>query len=252
MRRLNLTIALGLVAALVGALLVLAYGSSVQDRISEGKETLAVLVASKPIEAGATAESLAELTESQDVPREYVAVGALRDLEAVAGLVLSAPVAEGAQLTTAQFTTPDAVALLEPEAGNVAVAVQVGLSPGVARYLAPGSSVDVFATYETITGGEAAQAGGADAINRTKLFLSGVRVLSVSVAPARQDEEGSTSSSLANEVLTVLEVSPEDAEMLVNATTLGTLYLALSTEGEKHTTPSGVTPDDVVNNNKRG
>lgn len=246
MRRLNLTIVLGLVAALVGALLVLAYGSKVKERISDGKETIPVLVANAAIETGATPESLADLTSIEEIPREYVALGALGDLGAVEGLVLSGPISEGAQLTAGQFAAPEAISSLQPERGKVAVAVQVGLSPGVARYAAPGSSVDVFATYEPINQGTEVS----PASNRTKLFLSGIRVLAVSVAAAQTEDEDSGSTTLQNEVIAVLEVSPAQAERLVNASTLGTLYLAITNDGELHTTPNGVTPDDVVAANR--
>lgn len=248
MRRLNVTIVLGLVAALVGALLVLAYGSNVKDRIAEGKETIPILIANASIEAGATAETLAEVTVLEDIPREYVASGALGDLDSVEGLVLAGPVAEGAQLTAAQFAAPQSVTSLQPEKGKVAVAVQVGLSPGVARYLSPGSTVDVFATFETVSSANVDE--GKQASNRTKLFLSGIRILAVSVAAAQTEDGDSGATTLQNEVIAVLEVTPSQAEHLVNASTLGTLYLALSNDGEEHTTPTGVTPDDVVAANR--
>lgn len=248
MRKLNVTIVLGLVAALVGALLVLAYGSQVKERISEGKETIPVLVASAAIEPGATLESLAELTAIEEIPREYVALGALGDLGSVEGLVLSAPLSEGAQVTAGQFAAPEAISTLQPEKGMVAVAVQVGLSPGVARYASPGGTVDVFATYESVSG--TTESEGEAASNRTKLFLSGVRVLAVSVAAAQTEDDDSGTTTLQNEVIAVLEVSPAQAERLVNASTLGTLYLAITNEGEQHTTPNGVTPDDVVAANR--
>ncbi len=246
MRRLNVTIVLGLVAALVGALLVLAYGSKVKERISDGKETIPVLVASAAIEPGATLESLADLTSIEEIPREYVALGALGDLDAVEGLVLSAPLSEGAQLTAGQFAAPEAISSLRPAKGMVAVAVQVGLSPGVARYASPGGSVDVFATYAPLNQGTEVS----PASNRTKLFLSGIRVLAVSVAAAQTEDEDSGATTLQNEVIAVLEVSPAQAERLVNASTLGTLYLAITNDGEHHTTPNGVTPDDVVAANR--
>ena len=121
------------------------------------------------------------------------------------------------------------------------------LSPGVARFLQPGSFVDVFVTYDQLatasssTSGVTVQPVNRRASNRTKLFISGVKVLSVSVAPpttaAGQQERpagafgtaGSTTVTTEG-VIAVLDVSPRDAERLVNATTLGQLYLALSQE----------------------
>ncbi|HVL65256.1 MAG TPA: Flp pilus assembly protein CpaB [Actinomycetota bacterium] len=262
MRKLNLTIALGVVAALIGAGLVLAYGRSVEQRIADGRETVSVLVASAALPAGTAAEQLVEVTETKEIPRAYVAAGAVGELADLAGMVLSGPVASGGQLSETMFASPDEIASLKPERGRVAVAVQVDLSRGMARYVQPGSWVDVFVTYEDVrssegkavaAGGLPTRVGSAAAEERTKLFLSGVKVLSVSVAPAPEGEEAESSSSqpAGDQVIAVLEVRPIDAERLVNGATLGQLYLGLSTEGESHQTPNGVTPDDVVKANRR-
>lgn len=264
MRTLNMTIAIGAIAALIGAGLVYAYGQNVNERIAEGRATVAVVVATEDLARGTPAEALEDSVEVRAVPRAYVAAGALRSLEDVAGEVLAGPVAEGAQLTRAQFGSPQELALLQPSLGHVAVAVGVDLSPGVARYLQPGSFVDVFVTYDQLatastTTGVAVQPVNRRASNRTKLFISGARVLSVTVAPTTEREEdrpagafgtGGSTTVTTDGVIAVLDVSPRDAERLVNATTLGQLYLALSQEDAKHTTPRGVTPDDVVRANR--
>lgn len=266
MRTLNMTIAIGAIAALIGAGLVFAYGQNVNERIAEGKATTAVMVATEDLAEGTPAEALEGSVEVREVPRAYVPAGALRSLEDVAGEVLAGPVAEGAQLTRAQFASPQELALLQPSRGHVAVAVGVDLSPGVARYLQPGSFVDVFVTYDQLATASSSATGvtvqpvNRRASNRTKLFISGVRVLSVTVAPvpAEQQEQGSAgafgtggaTTAATDGVIAVLDVSPRDAERLVNAATLGELYLALSQEDARHTTPRGVTPDDVVRANR--
>lgn len=261
MRKLNLTIGIGLVAALLGTALVFMYGQGVEKRIADGRKLISVLVATGPLAAGESSVDISDRVSVEKVPQAYVANGAIGALDAVDGQVLSAGVSEGSQLTPALFSSPQELALLEPESGFVAVAVQVGLSPGVARYVQAGSNVDVFVTYKNVDAGAASATfkdgsitvEDASASNRTKLFLSGVKVLSVSVAAPRTEEEVESqgrTSVLPNEVVAVFEVRPQDAERLVNAATLGDLYLALSAKGEKHTTPKGATPDDVVRANR--
>lgn len=249
MRKLNMTIVAGLLVALLGFVLVFAYGSRVDSRVAEGKETVSVLVAASAATAGMTPAELGAVLETREVPRLYVAEGALSSLEEVADQVLLGPLAKGAQVTAAQFGAPGVAGMVRPTPGRLALAVGVSLTPGVARYITPGSRVDVFVTYES-----AAATG--DGVNptaqRTKLFATGVKVMSVSVAQREEAAEGEGAPQEAGQVVAVLDLSPADAEKVVNAATLGSLYLALASdegEPEKHTT-TGVTPEDVVGSNR--
>ena len=75
--------------------------------------------------------------------------------------------------------------------------------------------------------------------------------MSVSVAAADAESGDQPAEGGGAQVVAVLDLSPREAEQVVNAATLGSLYLALSSvdgTAEKHTTP-GVTPQDVVGAN---
>ncbi len=255
MRKLNVTILIGVLAAVLGFGLVIAYGSNVDQRVAAGKKTQSVLVAAEALSAGATPGDLSSKVRATDLPQAYLADGALTDLKEVAGKVLLGPIGKGSQLTLSMFGQPLTAGDIQPSKGNVALAVGVELSPGVARYLTPGATVDVFATYQT--GGTTAgakTAGSSQATQRTKLFVSGVRVMSVSVGKQPEGTTDSTTSTSSGEqVVAVLDVSPQDAEKIVNATTLGSIYFGLTSvdgKGEAHTTPRGATPDDVVVSNR--
>lgn len=253
MRKLNVTILVGVLVALLGFGLVLAYGSNVDQRVADGKKTQPVLVASQSLAAGASPGDLASQVTSQDIPTAYTAEGALTELKDVEGQVLLGPVGKGGQLTRSMFGQPVNAGAVKPSKGNVALAVGVPLSPGVARYLTPGSSVDVFVTYQSGAAGGGKNGAGLS-IQRTKLFVSDVKVMSVTVAIPAETKSGTTTSTTGStEVVAVLDVTPTDAEKIVNATTLGTIYFGLSSvdgKGQSHTTPLGVTPDDVVVSNR--
>lgn len=252
MRKLNIVILLGLVVALVGAGLVYVAGQRVEERVAEGKESVTVFVARNVLTEGTRGADLDTTDiEEQQVPRAFLPEGAVTDLADVSDKVLLGPVPKGAPLALAMFGQPTEAAAVRPTQGRLALAVGVDITPGVARYLTPGSVVDVFVTYPTGVGQRAAQ--------RTKLFVSGVKVLSVSVAPppaAREQEEedgAAFAQDAERQVVAVLDLSPAQAEQVVNATTLGRLYLALSAvsgNGEQHRTPEGVSPDDVVTANR--
>lgn len=252
MRRLTVAIVLGLILALIGGGLVFAYGRNIDERIADGQETSPVLVASVDLAQGTpTAELVVDRDyEIREIPQAYQAEGVLSDLEDVQGLVLLGPISVGSQLTRIHFGSTSQVAQVEPSDGNIALAVEVGISPGVARYVQVGSFVDLFVTFD------AGSEPDSDAEKRTKLFLSTVKVLAVTVAdPPDQAEDDSagiagSGQQAAGQVIAVLDVSPVNGELIVNSLTLGTIYLALSVEDETHQTPTGVVPEDVINSNR--
>ena len=257
MRKLNVTVLIGLLVAIMGFGMVFAYGSRVDDRVAEGKRTVPVVVAVAALPVGAAVSSLTEKQVAvRQVPAAYVAQGALADLTSVKDQVLLGPVAPGAQLTATQFGTPGATGVLAPAKGRVALAIGVALTPGVARYITPGSAVDVFVTYGA-TGGGGGQGGGQGGgtgggtaqAGQTKLFASGVGVLSVSAAGAATD--GGAAGGGDGQVVAVLDLSPREAEKVVNAATLGQIYLALASksDGAPHKT-DGATPADVLGSNR--
>lgn len=241
MRRLNITVIAGIIAAVLGVLIVVTYGHGVDKKIADGKATVGVLVSSAALTAGATPQSLTSKVEMKQVPRAYVSVDALGSLTALpAGSVLRAPVAKGTLLNRSAFTNPAAggvgSGVLAPATGKVAVAIRLGLVPGVAHYLTAGSKVDLFVTYKAL---KADPNAAVTAPALTKLFASAVNVLAVTAG-------GTTSpAAVGDDVLLVLEATPALAQGIVNAQSAGELYAAMS-NGETHSTTRGTTPSDVL------
>ncbi|HWC35572.1 MAG TPA: RcpC/CpaB family pilus assembly protein [Mycobacteriales bacterium] len=255
MRKLNITVVVGIVVALIGAGLVFVYGHNVDSKISNGKRTVDVLVADQTLGAGMTAADVLSHVHVAQIPSAYVVKGAigattsLSDPQA-ADAVLTGNVPEGGQLSVNDFGTAANTGRLAPSKGNIALSVETPLSSGVAHYLQPGQMVDVFVTY-TGGGGGGGSAGGG---SRTKLFASGVKVLSVSVAQPTTNGTSSTTNASSSttpdgSVIVLLDLSPVNAEKVVNALTLGSIYLAYTTNPHD-TTPAGATPDDVLRSNR--
>lgn len=247
MRKLNLSIVVGVVIAVLGAGIVVAYGQSVDNRIASGKNPVSVVVADGDLDAGTPARDVASKVHVEQVPSAFVAAGALHtagDVKALPdGSVLTGPLAKGAQLTARSFADAATAGHVRPTDGHVAISVQTDLSPGVARYLTVGSFVDVFATYRDVRDQDGKLTA---ASSRTKLFVSNVKVLAVSVAQVNDSK--ADNGSLTDKVVALLDLRPADAEKLVNATTLGEIYLAETTSGN-HRTATGVVPTDVVKSN---
>jgi Flp pilus assembly protein CpaB len=249
MKKLNISVVIGIIVALVGAGLVLVYGRHVNNKIAGGKQTMSVLVADQALAAGASAGSLTGHVHVAQIPAAYVVKGALSTPTALTNAaaqnaVLVGGVPQGGQLSFMDFAQGAAAGLVSPSKGDVALSVETPLSSGVARYLEPGQLVDVFATY--------AQSGGAQ--SPTKLFASGVKVLSVSVAAPKSGSNDSTdnnsdTSTPSGSVIVLLNLSPEDAQKVVNATTLGSIYLAY-TNNANDKTAQGATPQSVLSSNR--
>lgn len=252
MRKLNITIVVGIVVALIGAGLVFVYGHNVDNKISSGKRTIDVLVADQALGAGMTAGDVASHVHVAQIPTAYVVknpIAATSSLSApqAASAVLVGAVPQGGQLSANDFAVAASSGRLAPSKGNIALSIQTPLSSGVARYLQPGQLVDVFVTYNT--GGSGSGAGSVT--SRTKLFASGVKVLSVSVAQPSTSGSSNTQTSTAPDgsVIVLLDLSPVNAEKVVNAVTLGSIYLAYTTNPSDKT-PSGATPADVIRSNR--
>ncbi|HEX3705357.1 MAG TPA: RcpC/CpaB family pilus assembly protein [Mycobacteriales bacterium] len=255
MRKLNITVIVGIVVALIGAGLVFVYGHNVDNKISDGKHTVDVLVADQILGAGMTAGDVVSHVHVAQIPSAYVvknAIAATSTLSATGAVnsVLVGSVPEGGQLSYNDFAAAGTAGRLAPSKGNIALSIETPLSSGVARYLQPGQMVDVFVTY---TGGGGSTGSSSNIAQRTKLFASGVKVLSVSVADP-QNTDGSNNSDTSTttptgSVIVLLDLTPRNAEKVVNAVTLGSVYLAYTTNAHD-TTPSGATPQTVVESNK--
>jgi Flp pilus assembly protein CpaB len=245
MKKLNVSVVVGIIVALIGAGLVFAYGRHVNQKISNGRHPVSVLVADHVLTAGTSASDVAGAVHVAQIPAAYVVQGALSTPSALTSTtaqsaVLAGSVPQGGQISLTDFAQGATSGRVEPTKGDVALSVQTPVSSGVARYLQPDQTVDVFATY-----------GNGTQNPHTKLFVSGVKVLAVSVAQPKSDDSDSTdsNSAVAGQVVVLLDLAPKDAEKVVNATSVGTIYLAYSPN--KHDrTARATTPHTVLTSNK--
>lgn len=256
MRKLNITVIVGIVVALIGAGIVFVYGHNVDNKISSGKHTVAVLVADQTLGAGMTAGDVVSHVHVAQIPDAYVVKNAIPAASSLSSsqassAILVGSVPQGGQLSYTDFAAAGTSNRLAPSKGDIALSIETPISSGVARYLQPGQMVDVFVTYNQ--GGGSSSGGGAlSTASRTKLFASGVKVLSVSVAnPSTNgtNTNGSNTSAPDGGVIVLLDLSPVNAEKVINAVTLGSIYLAYTTNTSDKT-PTGATPDDVIRSNR--
>lgn len=225
-------IAAGAATALIGALLVFAYGRSVSSS-AEGAPAAQALVATEEIPAGTPWEETSGKVDERPVPEDARPVSAVDDPETLDGRRSVRAVQKGEVITTAQFGLREAAPAdgLDIPPGQNAVSVDLGAPQGVAGYVQPGDFVNVYATFEGPADG--------DGETVTKLTLSNVQVLANRTA----DSEGDRGSG---SVFLTLALTPHDAEKVVHAKQQGRLWLGLVHPGDPEAETPGVTRANVL------
>jgi len=222
-------IVLGVAAAIVAG----NYLNDASARLTAEAETVQVLVATQDVPQGMTADEILQegYVELREVPRRYVADGAVSSLSAISGQVLSTTLSAGEQVTSARFKYASEVGLSYsiPD-GFVAMSIAADDVKCVGGMLKPGDYVMVAATLDPGPEGEGAE---------TRILLVKVKVLAVgdvisgdtvtaTDAENRNTLTSNTSSNESKQSLTVtLALLPSDVEKLVFAEEQGTVRLAL-------------------------
>ena len=213
------------VLAAVGGLLLLGYVGAADERAMADLEPVTVLVATKPVPEGTTAEDLGASVEVRRLPGVAVAPGTAAALADLRGLVTTTTLQPGEQLLRSRFADPAALkadqGLVVPK-GLQQVSVQLEPERALNGNLAPGATVGVFlSTTEVET---------------TALALHRVLVTAVhggAAAPAATegdaDAESTTdakSTSAPTAVTVTLAVTADQASRLVFAAEHGSVWLS--------------------------
>jgi pilus assembly protein CpaB len=199
-------VALALVLGAAATLVLRAHLARLETQARSGGPGVPVVVAARALARGSVLDPSS--VREGSLPRRFLPPGALLSVDRAVGRILSAGVASGEVLTSARLAPPGGpVASLVP-AGLRAVPVTAAIPPGV---VAPGDRVDVLATFAP-----GAASGGPHA----ETVASEAEILLV-VDRAAYEEP-------VDAATVVLLVSPETAERLAYARSLGELSLAIA------------------------
>lgn len=182
-----------------------------------------VVVASQVATIGQAAE-LAQLRVVTWPHDEALPQGAFSDPSLLAGRVLARNVVAGELVLESSLLPQGSEAGLGALIGETsrAVSVQVDEFVGVAGFVQPGSKVDVLATIGS----------GGNTPARSEAVLQNVKVLAVDVRTVGGDGTPQTAR------VVTLEVSPRQAEALVQAEASGKIKLAMrNPKDESHSRP---------------
>jgi pilus assembly protein CpaB len=220
-------VVLGLLAVFFGA----RYLESAKADIVAGAEPVVVLVATRDVPAGTPAELLLEqeYAEEREVPRQYVADGAVSRLTSIKGKVVAVPLTRGEQLTSGRFNLAEEVGLAYalPE-GYVAISVPDNPARGVSGFISPGDYVMVISSFDP---GDLEAAVSKILIKKARVLATGTETSQTVSPEGAQEQSGglmNNGSAAAGTVQTLtLAVTPIDAERLVFAQEVGSVWYTL-------------------------
>ncbi|MHA7141368.1 Flp pilus assembly protein CpaB [Arthrobacter sp. Sr33] len=211
--------------AVVGAILLVQYVSTSEQRAFAGTETQSVLVIRDglTVPEGAPAESLIDFVDVESVPTKVVPTDAIASLEEVAGLVTSTQLMAGEQVLRTRFVDPAEASVDEKVAvpeGMQEVTILLEPQRAVGGQIVPGDTVGVFISLD---GG-----GEVNPLAVTHLTLHKVLVTSIQGLPEQAEESNATASTPipAGSLLVTLARPVMDAEKIVYGQEFGRIWLS--------------------------
>ncbi|MBB6626411.1 Flp pilus assembly protein CpaB [Nocardioides sp. KIGAM211] len=224
-RRRVLLIAAAVVAAL-GTVLVFLYVKGADTRAAQQFDTVLVLRAIAPIEAGETIEDAAAngKLDSQPVPQSQLLPDYQTSIDGLKGLVALTRIYPGEQIISDKFGgQAEAATSLQIPKGQLAISVNLTDPARVAGFVNPGSEVAVFLNGADATTGDPF----------TRVLLDRVTVLGVGsttpVSTTTTDQSGQQTTEQLPRTLLTLSLDQKDAQRVLFASANGELAFALLT-----------------------
>jgi len=235
-RRRILLLVAALVAAL-GTLLVFVYARGADRRAEARFDTVDVLVAVAPIEAGESIDVIQQGAKIalKAMPRDTLVEGALSDTASLSGLVASQPILPGEQIVSGKFGGLAQSSQLPIPEDKIAVSVNLTDPARVAGFVGPGSQVAIFYA-------------GDDEAQKTplaRLLIDDVTVLAVgsttTTSRTTTDAEGAQTTEQLPSTLLTLAVDQSQAERIIYAAHNGEVSFGLRMADSKVADSDGVT-----------
>jgi pilus assembly protein CpaB len=225
-----LMLVIAVIAGLVAVVLAARWMQSQSGKRSQ------IAVANMDIELGGRMS--AEMVRMTDWPVGSIPPGAATDVEKLVGRVARDSIQRGEPILESRLApvgTKGGLSAVVAE-GKRAMTVRVNDVVGVAGFALPGTFVDVMVN----TQGEGSKSNDRDR-TISKIVLDRILVLAV----AQEADRDTTKPKVVNAV--TLELTPEQAEMLDLARSVGTLSLVLRNQSElKTAATTGITKAELL------
>lgn len=225
----------GLVAAVIGTLILMSVVEDSSDTTVEQPQLVSVLVVRSLIPRQTGVEFVGPSVELTQIPIEFVAPDAVSSLDDIqAGLVTATELLPGEQLLLKRFVDPRVQSRIAVPDGLQEVTISLPVPQALGGSLIAGDQVGVIASFSV-------PSDQGEQVSSTTFILHNVLVTAVqfstSDASAIEETLGVTEESInkypGESILITLAVSSADAARVVFSAEFGRLWLTL--EGPKAT-----------------
>ena len=235
MKRRIIAAVAAVILAGVAAFGLTTYVRGADARAMAGQETVEVLVVTKAVPKGTTAEGLTKSVQSKLLPQTAVAPGAVTSLAEIGStLITTADIQVGEQVLATNFADP--ASLVDVNSAPVPkglqeVSVQLDAQRALGGNVVPGSTVGMFYSIKVE---KKDSKGESTTDNMTHLVFHDVLVTKVQggLAPMPEDaDNASEAAPLPSEesLMVTVAVTAAQAEKLVFAAEYGTIWLSNET-----------------------
>jgi Flp pilus assembly protein CpaB len=236
------------VFAAVAGVLVWKYLSNADSRAEKKKDLVSVLVAKQKIARGTVFDTVLadKLYEESQIPRDAVPPGQIQPaadsdlLTVYKGKVAATDIYAGTPLVSDEFVQSSqlvsTVAGAIPK-GEQAITVSLDSTHAVGGFVTPGDTVSMLVNLTVKDETNPAGAG----VKTTAFILPGLKVLAVGSSTVLPSQANATTAAATNGTATpttqpqnqppsliTLQVTPRQAEQIVQGENLGSLYLSLN------------------------
>jgi Flp pilus assembly protein CpaB len=233
-RRGIITVAAG--AAVLGGAILIVFLSAYRDSLTGGGDTEQVLVANVLIEPGSPADAIAgdKMYEITSIENADIEGAAVRNPDAIKGMVTTTPIYPGEQLATTDFRPQNGSLGDEIRGRERAISLPFTSYGGLAGDLKAGDHVDVIGLFSLDP------ESGASSRPVSKILMQDALVLKV---PSSESGVGSSS-----EHAVVIRGTDEEATELAFTAEYGIPWLALrpAAGAEEMKRPSPIVVDNLV------
>ncbi len=245
MDRRRILLIVAVIVALLGTALVFLYVQGADKRAEARFDTVNVLRAVAPIEAGETIDDAAANGKLalQPVAEDYLLPGYQTSVEGLSGSVATQRILPGEQIVTDKFGSEveDATSALTVPKGQMAISISLSDTSRVAGFINPGSEVAIFLNG-TDPSGEA----------YSRLLLDKVSVIAVGSTTTTQTTtttpEGTQTVEQLPRTLMTLALDQPDAERVLFAQGVGELVFAVINDDTDISPGAGTGNDDLFRN----
>ena len=242
MDRRRILLVVAVVVALLGTALVYLYVRGADARANDRFDTVNVLRAVAPIEAGEKiddAQANGKLA-LEPVARDYLLPNYQTSVESLSGSVAAVDILPGEQITSDKFNSsggPVPSGLVIPK-GMLAISVSLTDTGRVAGFVNPGTQVAIFLNGVDSSGQ-----------NFSRLLLENVQVIAVGSTTTTQTTtttaEGTQTTEVLPRTLMTLALEQGDAEKVLLSQTTGELAFAVLTKDSTVNPGPGVVAADL-------